>query len=129
MTEKEHEKLNMEHEKDDEIILEPDKMHFYRAYDYLPYSYWRIVEILNDYLGMKLVRVRAYKEGRYPGYKNHYDIYDNETGKLVKKHVYLDGLRRLFAHWDIPLHENNRNKRAEYFLHVVNQIAKEQQRE
>lgn len=109
-----------------DIILPPDvKLH--RVYDYLPYTPWRLKQILKDYYGAYLVCIRGYKEGRYPGYKQRYNIYDISTNKLLRKDVRLDDLRRLFAKEDIPLHDTiKRNPNAEYFLAIVNAIAKEQ---
>jgi len=112
-----------------DIILPPDvKLH--RVYDFLPYSHWRIKQILRDYCGAYLVCIRAYKEGRYPGYKQRYNIYDISTDKLIRSNVRLDDLRRFFAGKDFPLQENNkRNPMAAYFLAVVNAIAQEQVKE
>lgn len=112
-----------------DIILPPDvKLH--RVYDFLPYTLWRIKQILRDYCGAYLVCIRAYKEGRYPGYKQRYNIYDISTDKLIRSNVRLDDLRRFFASKDFPLQENNkRNPMAAYFLAVVNTIAEEQANE
>ena len=109
-----------------DIILPPD-VQLHRVYDYLPYTHWRIKQILQDYFNAYLVRQRAYKEGRYPGYKQRYNIYAISSGKLIKKNVRLDDLRYFFASKEFPLHENNkRNPMAQYFLSVVNAIAEEQ---
>lgn len=109
-----------------DIILPPDiKLH--RVYDFLPYTHWRIKQILQDYFNAYLVRQRAYKEGRYAGYKQRYNIYDISTGKLIRSNIHLDDLRHFFASKDFPLHEDNkRNPMAQYFLSVVNTIAEEQ---
>uniref|UniRef100_UPI00405757F1 hypothetical protein n=1 Tax=Acetatifactor sp. TaxID=1872090 RepID=UPI00405757F1 len=116
---------------DEKYDLEMDpNAGLHRVYDYLPYSHWRIKQILRDYYGARLVCVRAYKEGRYPGYKQRYYIYDIATGKLIRKDIRLDELRRLFAHEDFPLEEDNgRNPKAAQFMAIVNAIAEEQAKE
>lgn len=108
------------YEEEDEIIL-PPHTGLHRVYTYLPYSHWRIKQILNDYYNAHLVCIRGYKEGRYPGYHQHYNIYDNTTGNLIAEHIYLDDLRSCFAKEDFPLHEkkNKRNKNAVEFLKAV----------
>lgn len=113
---------------DYDIILPADvKLH--RVYDYLPYTHWRIKQILRDYYNARLKSVHAYKEGRYPGYKQRYYIYDISTGKLIRKDIRLDDLRRLFARQDFPLQENNkRNPKAAAFLEIVNTIAEAEQK-
>ncbi|MBO5459313.1 MAG: hypothetical protein J5981_03585 [Lachnospira sp.] len=79
---------------------------FKRVYSYLPYSYWQIVHILNEYYDAHLVRIRAYKEGRYTGYKNHYEIHDNKSGRVINGFVRLNDLRKLFARQGFPLDIN-----------------------
>lgn len=92
----------------------------HRIYTFAPYTHWRIKQILNDYYNAHLVCIRGYKEGRYPGYKQHYNVYDNTTGHLIREHIYLDDLRRLFARQDFPLQEPTaRNPGAERFLQSV----------
>lgn len=112
---------------DDEIIIE-EGTKFVRIPTYLPYSYWRIVRILNDYCNCYMVRICGYKESRYPGYKSHYDIYENGTDRLIAKHVYLHGLRCLFAKNGIPLEEpeDKRNPKAVQFLKIVKEISENQ---
>lgn len=98
---------------------------FRRVYDYLPYTHWRIKEILKVYFNAHLKCIRGYKEGRYPGYKQHYNIHDSSTGELIREHVYLDDLRHIFAGMDFPLHEPEkvRNPKAEEFLRAVQDTA------
>ena len=112
--------IRNECEDNEEIIL-PPHTGLHRVYTYLPYSHWRIKQILNDYYNAHLVCIRGYKEGRYPGYHQHYNIYDNTTGNLIAEHIYLDDLRSCFAKEDFPLHEkkNKRNKNAVEFLKAV----------
>lgn len=109
-----------------DIVLPPDAT-FRRVYDFLPYTHWRLKQLLNDYCNAHLERIRAYKEGRYPGYRQRYNIYDNDTGKLIRSNVHLDDLRRFFASKDFPLQEedtiNKRNPKAEQFLEIVRNIT------
>ncbi len=108
---------------DDEITLEgPIKLK--RCYDYDNYSSFRIKEILNDHFGMHLERIRAYKEGRYPGYKQRYNLCQNITGRVIRENVHLDDFRYLFAKMEFPLKEE-RNLKAAEFLRIVNEIVKE----
>lgn len=112
---------------DYDIILDDPDVKLHRVYDYLPYSSHRIKQILRDYYGVRIDCVQAYKEGRYSGYKQRYYIYDIETGKLIKKDVHLDDFRRIFAHEDFPLHEDNsRNPKATQFLAIVAAITAQQ---
>ena len=97
-------KTTEEFGKDEVIEFDPDAG-IRRVYDILPYPHWRIKQILNDYCNMHIECVRGYKEGRYPGYKQRYYVYDNETGKLIWKNIRLDDLRRIFAQHEIPLHK------------------------
>ena len=54
----ENKKLNTEPEEDDEIIIdETATVNIHFTHSYLPYTYWRIVEILNDYYNMELKRI------------------------------------------------------------------------
>lgn len=112
-----------------DIILPPDvKLH--RVYDYLPYTPWRIKQILKDYYGAYLVCIRSYKEGRYAGYRQRYNVFDISTGKLIRSNVRLNALCRYFASKDFPLQEGNkRNMKAAQFLAIVNTIAAEQSKE
>lgn len=112
-----------------DIILPPDA-EFHRVYDFLPYTHWRLKNLLNDYCNAHLERVRAYKEGRYPGYRQRYNIFDNATGNLIRRNVHLDDLRRFFASKNFPLdEENERNSKAAQFLEIVNTIAAGQTKE
>lgn len=115
----------METHEEYDIILPPDiKLH--RVYEYMPYSYWRIRQILREYYNARLECVRAYKEGRYAGYKQRYYIYDIETGKVLRKNIRLDALRRFLAQQDFPLKEADtphRNPQAAQFLAIVNAIS------
>lgn len=110
--------------------LELDDMGVHRIYDYLPYSHHRIKQYLNDNLGMHLVCIRGYKEGRYAGYKQHYELRENGTNKVINPWIYLDEIRRIFARNEVPLHADlleeivpkGRNKGAYLFMEAVNSI-------
>lgn len=115
---------------DETVIVLENYVGVHRVYDWINYSYFRIVQILRDYYNARLELVRAYKEGRYPGYKQRYNIYDCATGKLIRKNIRLDELRRKFAREDFPLHEDNgRNRKAAQFIAIVNAIAEQQAKE
>ena len=121
--------MNEIEEKEYDIEIDPNAG-LHRVYDYLPYTHWHIKQILNDYYNAHLVCIRAYKEGRYAGYKQRYNIYDNDSGSLIRKNVRLDELRRLFAHKEFPLQEDNgRNPNARQFIEYVNAIAEMQSKE
>lgn len=103
--------------------------------DYLPYSYWRIVEILKNYYNAELQLVRGYKEGRWnPYYKQHYKIVDRSTQKVLNEKVYLEDLRYFFARKGFPIidpkriqaRDSKRSKGAEAYLRS---IKRSQQRE
>ena len=113
---------------DEEELDFGENAKFTRVYSYLPYSYWRIVEILNVYYNANLVCIRAYKEGRYPGYKQHYNISSNIDNALIFEHVYLDDLRHVFAHAGFQLHESDikRNSGAENFIKILRDISSKQ---
>lgn len=111
---------------DEEIVLTGNERLILKK-DYLPYSYWRLVEILKDYCNAELVLVRGYKEGRYnPFYKCRYNIVDIDTHKVLQESIHLEDLRYHFARMDIPLQEPvKRNKGAEAFLQAVRNIQQE----
>lgn len=113
---------------DDETLEFKENAKFTRVYDYLPYSHWRIKQILNNYYNAHLVCIRGYKEGRYAGYKQHYNIYANGTNRLISEHVYLYDLRCIFARNGFPLHEPdiNRNPSAENFLNIITELSEKQ---
>lgn len=105
-----------------------EKLHL--KYDYLPYSYHRIVAILRTYFNAELQLVRGYKEGRYiPNYKQRYQIKDIDTKKVLVENVHLEDLRYFFADKNIPLYENTvkRNPKAEQFMNIIYALNQEQQ--
>lgn len=102
---------------------------FHRVYTYLPYTHWRLKEILSKYFNAYMVCIRGYKEGRYqPGYKQRYNIYLNGSGYLLGKNIHLNTLRCIFAEREFPLHEpdTGRNQGAEMFLTIIQQLAEQQ---
>lgn len=128
MNNEESKKMNMEPEEEEAISFEEGAgIHLVPAY--LPYTYWRIVEILRDYYNMELIKYRAYKEGRYPGYKCRYALKNKETGERIGGNIHLDDLRVFFARKEIPLKEDDRNFKAYWFLKIVDEIAKQQKLE
>lgn len=108
------EKWDIELTGDEEFIL---------TYDYLPYSYYRIVEILRTYYNAELNLVRGYKEGRYnPDYKQRYEIRDITTKEVVNENIHLDDLRYFFANKNIPLVEEKKpvkNAGAKLFMDIL----------
>ena len=67
-------------------------------YDFLNYSYYRIVAILRDYFHAELNLTRGYKEGRYtPFYKQRYQILDISTKEVIRENIRLNDLRHFFA--------------------------------
>lgn len=102
---------------------------FHKVCTYLPYTHWRIKQILNDDFNAYLVCIRGYKEGRYPGYKQRYNVYLKGSDYLLGTNIHLDTLRSIFAEMDIPLHKPDtvRNKGAELFLDIVRQIKQQQE--
>lgn len=108
----------------------PDEVGIHEIKDYNYYSSHRIKQYLNDNLGMHLVCIRGYKEGRYAGYKQHYELRENGTNKVINPWIYLDEIRRIFARNEVPLHADplegiipkGRNKGAYLFLEAINSI-------
>lgn len=109
---------------DDEIDLAG--MTGIRKYSYLPYSYWRIREILKDHYNAYLEEIIWYKCSRVPNYHQAYKIKNISTGNIIAENVVLDDLRRVFAKQDFPLKKTDviqkRNAGAEYFLETVKHI-------
>lgn len=120
-----------EKEKSYDIELSGDEK-LIRVYDYLPYSYYRIVAILRDYYHAELNLTRGYKEGRYiPNYKQRYEVRDIVTKEVIKENVHLDDLRRVFAknripvqEEPVPVHMRVRSQGAEQFNRILYQIER-----
>lgn len=99
-------------------------------YDFLNYSYYRIVAILRDYFHAELNLTRGYKEGRYtPFYKQRYQILDISTKEVIRENIRLNDLRHFFANKGIPLQEEPtprymrvRDKGAENFCNLLQSI-------
>lgn len=118
--------MNEANDNEEDIIIDPNAK-FRRGYDMLPYSHQRIKQILDEDCNVGMRLIRGYKEGRYPGYRQHYQLYDKADGHIIKDFIRLDDLRRFFAQRDYPLHKDNgRNRGAAYFLEIVNAIAASQ---
>lgn len=91
-------------------------------YDYLPYSHWRIKELMLEQYGIELEYIHpGYKGGRYPGYVNSYRLKWADTGEIINPRVKLDWLRYFLAHEGHPLHppEIKRNPGCVAFLQAV----------
>ena len=76
---------------------------FVRKYDYLPYTYNRIVTILREYFGAELVDLcTGYKQTRYIQ-KKRYNVVKIDTKEIIYENIYLDDLMRVFANRRIPM--------------------------
>lgn len=76
---------------------------FVRKYDYLPYTYNRIVTILREYYGAELVDLcTGYKQTRYIQ-KKRYNVVKIDTKEIIYKNIFLDDLRCVFANRCIPM--------------------------
>ena len=109
-------------EKDEEIIL-PAYTGLKRKYDYMPYTYHRIVKVLREH-GMYLQDIRWYKCSRIPNYHVHYNIRSIDTDTIIRENVSLDDIRYIFARKDIPLEDSKRNPKAQAFLDAVYKLSK-----
>ncbi len=106
---------------DDEEIIIPEGTGLIRKYTYLPYSYHRIVKVLKDNQ-LYLEPIIWYKCGRYPGYRQKYNIKVIGSNRTIREKVSLDDIREIFAGLDIPLKEvqkPQRNQKAEHFLQIM----------
>ncbi len=113
--------------KDDDETLDLEGRTGQRVYSYLPYTHWRLKQLLNDYANCHLVPIGGYKCNRVPNYTQHYQIVENSTGKVINPDVTNDTLRCFFAVRGFPLHDeetllqrqSKRNQGAENFLQAV----------
>ncbi len=110
----------------DEIII-PEGAKFKRKYDYLPYTYHRIVSILRN-ANMYLELIGGYKAYRYENcYGNRqrrYNVREIGSNRLIRANVYLESLRRILANLDYPLEAGEpRNQGAKQFLQAVKSIS------
>lgn len=110
-------------EDDDEIMLSPNAT-FKQVYTFLPYTHWRIKEILKYGFDYRLDPIGGYKCNRVPNYVQGYNLVDNATGKIIQENVHLDFFRKIFAKASIPLHSevNSRNAGAENFMEIVKNL-------
>lgn len=138
---------------DDEVIIDEEMQKVFEQGDfegavrpnYKPYSQWRIKQILLEYYGIELrPYFNWYKAMRYRPCQQ-YVLYDMRTNEIVgyEQGYTFDELRCILAPLDFPLHDeeltkelrklknkekqkSTRNKKAEHFLEIVEQIEKEQ---
>lgn len=82
------------------------KLH--RVYDYLPYTHWQIKRLLKQ-LGMHLEPIGGYKCNRVPNYKQHYQLVEDATGRIVNPDITNDAIRKVFARLDIPMDSQERS--------------------
>ena len=73
-------------DKDNDEIVFPKGASLKIVTQYYPYTQWQLKRIAKA-LNWELVRICAYKEGRYPGYKNRYNIVDMNTQEILAKGV------------------------------------------
>lgn len=115
----------MDNNNEYDIVL-PDNVGFSKIYDWLPYSYQRIVNILKAN-GLYLSFQSGYKAYRY-GKPYTYDILEIGTDQLVRSNVTINSLRYTFASMNYPLKESNRNPKAQYFIECIERANEEQQK-
>ena len=66
----------------EEIELE-EGLQLRRVYDWLPYTYWRILRVMKE-LGWDMIQIwQGYKANRRPGYCEIYRIVEHETGRVI----------------------------------------------
>ena len=98
---------------------------FKRVYNYQPYTYHRIVQILKDN-NLYLHPIVWYKCGRYSGYKQKYDIKEIGTDRTIRENLSLDNLREILARLNYPLKApEQRNQKAVAFLKIIEKHKKE----
>ena len=99
-----------------------------RRYDYLPYSHWRIKQLMMEQYGIELEYIHpGYKGGRYPGYVNSYRLKWADTGEIINPRVKLESLRYFLAREGHPLHppKVKRNPGCVAFLEAVETLRKD----
>ena len=90
----------------EEIELE-EGVEFRRVYDWLPYTYWRILRVMKE-LGWDMIQIwQGYKANRRPGYCEKYRIVEHETGRVIREEVtiYQHSHTRK-SHWKISRQRN-----------------------
>lgn len=134
---------------DDEVIIDEEMQKVFEQGDfegavrpnYLPYSQWRIKQILLVYYGIELrPYFNWYKAMRYRPCQQ-YVLHDMVTNNIIgyERGYTLDELRSILAPVGFPLHDDElnkelkklkreeakkstRNKNAERFLEIVDKI-------
>lgn len=97
---------------------------FKRVYDYQPYTYHRIVQILKD-CNLYLHPLMGYKCNRIPNYHQHYDVREMGTDRTIRGNVSLDDLRQILARLNYPLKApEQRNQKAVAFRETMEKIKR-----
>lgn len=93
----------------EEIELE-EGVEFRRVYDWLPYTYWRILRVMKE-LGWDMIQIwQGYKANRRPGYCEKYRIVEHETGRVIREEVTIYQIQKAFAHAEVPLEDKQTEK-------------------
>lgn len=93
----------------EEIELE-EGVEFRRVYDWLPYTYWRILRVMKE-LGWDMIQIwQGYKANRRPGYCEIYRIVEHETGRVIREEVTIYQIQKAFAHAEVPLEDKQTEK-------------------
>lgn len=73
------------------------------APDFLPYSHWRIKEILKEDYHCELQPIGGYKCNRIPHYVQKYRLYDIDNQKVLLDRITLDAMRIHLTKQGYPL--------------------------
>lgn len=93
----------------EEIELE-EGLQLRRVYDWLPYTYWRILRVMKE-LGWDMIQIwQGYKANRRPGYCEKYRIVEHETGRVIREEVTIYQIQKAFAHEEVPLEDKQTEK-------------------
>lgn len=119
---------------DEEEIILPDNIVL--VYDWLPYTYHRIMRMLKE-IDCEAVNIyQGYKANRNPNYCELYRIIRITDGKVIHPCINLYSLQKFFAHQGFPLYDeksacnqSKRNKGAEAFLKAVKSLSDTQESE
>ena len=113
---------------EEEICLDPN-IGLKRVYDFLPYTHQRIKRIFKEDFGIRLDNIyQGYKANRREGYCELYNLVQIHDEQIVQRCLSLYDLRRFLANLDYPLTDDfsigqeHRNKGAEKFLNIVEQL-------
>ena len=91
-------------------------------YDWLPYSYWRVITLLRDHYGLEVENLwQGYKSNRRPGYQELYRLKDISTGEIVVPMTNMRTMQQFLAHQGFPQYapKVKRNPGAVAFLEAV----------